>query len=178
MPVGSVYGILGPNGSGKTTLLSIMAGSTFADEGIIRLLDDFPVNRPLSRICTLIGEASLWPHLSVIDNMHCCRGVFGTDETDTELIDLLETAGLNQQDFSRRFRDCSTGMRQKPGIVFWTLLGDPALLILDEPTNGLDPQGIADVRELILSLGESRTKNGYHRSVLLDSHLLSEVEQL
>ena len=174
IPSGSVFGLLGPNGSGKTTLLSVLCGFLQPTSGELSLFNR-PVLEGLSRVGAIVGDPSLWGHLNVWDNLRCARGIYGTRESDTELSELLDTVGLERTDWSRKFRDCSTGMRQRLAIAV-TLLGDPDLLVLDEPTNGLDPQGIADIREMVRRL--STRDDGSARTIILASHLLNEVEQV
>lgn len=174
IPVGSIFGLLGPNGSGKTTLLSVLCGFLKPSSGELRLFGG-PVIDGLPSVGAIVGEPSLWGHLSVWDNLRCARGIYSTGESDRELSELLDTVGLEEADRSRRFRDCSTGMKQRLAIAV-TLLGDPDILVLDEPTNGLDPQGIADIREMIRRL--SRRADGSRRTIILASHLLNEVEQV
>ena len=174
IPIGSVFGLLGPNGSGKTTLLSILCGFLRPSSGELRLFGG-SVIEGLPRVGAIVGEPSLWGHLSVWDNLRCARGIYNTCESDRELSDLLDTVGLEEADRSRRFRDCSTGMKQRLAIAV-TLLGDPDILVLDEPTNGLDPQGIADIRQMVRRL--SMRGDGSRRTIILASHLLNEVEQV
>ncbi|GEM_PF-22135 len=174
IPTGSVFGLLGPNGSGKTTLLSILCGFLKPSSGELRLFGGSVING-LPRVGAIVGEPSLWGHLSIWDNLRCARGIYNTSESGCELSDLLDTVGLEEADRSRRFRDCSTGMKQRLAIAV-TLLGDPDILVLDEPTNGLDPQGIADIREMVRRL--SRRGDGSSRTIIMASHLLNEVEQV
>ena len=174
IPTGSVFGLLGPNGSGKTTLLSVLCGFLKPTSGELTLFGG-PVTEGLFRVGTIAGEPSLWGHLTVWDNLRCARGIYNTGESDYELSGLLDTVSLEETDRSRRFRDCSTGMKQRLAIAV-TLLGDPDVLVLDEPTNGLDPQGIADIREMVRSL--STRGDGSPRTIILASHLLNEVEQV
>ena len=174
IPTGSVFGLLGPNGSGKTTLLSVLCGFLKPTSGELTLFGR-PVIEGLPRVGANVGEPSLWEHLTVWDNLRCARGIYNTGESDHELSGLLDAVSLERTDRSRRFRDCSTGMKQRLAIAV-TLLGDPEVLILDEPTNGLDPQGIADIREMVRSL--SIRGDGSPRTIILASHLLNEVEQV
>ena len=174
IPSGSIFGLLGPNGSGKTTLLSILCGFLKPTSGEITLLEG-PVSESLPNVGAVVGEPTLWGHLSVWDNLRCARGIYDTGERDDELAALLDTVGLDDGARSRRFRDCSTGMKQRLAIAV-ALLGDPDVLVLDEPTNGLDPQGIADIREMVRSLSDRN--DGPPRTIILASHLLNEVEQV
>ena len=174
IPTGSVFGLLGPNGSGKTTLLSVLCGFLKPTSGELTLFGR-SVAEGLPRVGAIVGEPSLWGHLTVWDNLRCARGIYNTGESDHELSGLLDTVSLEETDRSRRFRDCSTGMKQRLAIAV-TLLGDPDVLVLDEPTNGLDPQGIADIREMVRSL--STRGDGSPRTIILASHLLNEVEQV
>ncbi len=174
IPSGSIFGLLGPNGSGKTTLLSILCGFLKPTSGEIALLEG-PVSENLPNVGAVVGEPTLWGHLTVWDNLRCARGIYDTGERDDELAALLDSVGLDDSARSRRFRDCSTGMKQRSAIAI-ALLGDPDVLVLDEPTNGLDPQGIADIREMVRSL--SGRNDGPPRTIVLASHLLNEVEQV
>jgi len=166
---GDVYGLLGPNGAGKTTTLRMLVGLVRPDSGSARVAGHEP-GKPagLARIGSLIEYAAFYPYLSGRDNLKLvadCAGVpHGRIEAALRDVDLLDSA-------SRRFGAYSTGMKQRLGVAA-ALLKQPELLILDEPTNGLDPQGMAEMRTLIRRLGRSG------HTVLLSSHLLGEVEQV
>ena len=181
IPIGGVYGLLGPNGSGKTTLLSMLAGYLKPTAGSIELLGhggNDGLAQARARMGWLIERPLFWPHLSCRDNLKCLQGIFRSDGSGEDIDRLLGMVGLDGDAAGRKFRACSTGMKQRLGIAA-TLLGDPPLLILDEPTNGLDPAGIIEVRELIRELGQSKTADGnVQRTVILSSHLLNEVEQV
>ena len=175
IPTGGVFGLLGPNGSGKTTLLSMVAGFIRPTDGTVSL---FEQNGPaghspaLDKVGALIERPIFWPYLTCRDNLKCLQGIYGSRGGDAEIDDLLDAVNLGGDAARRKFRACSTGMKQRLGIAA-TLLGDPSLLILDEPTNGLDPVGIVEVRDLIRSLASDG-----RRTVILASHLLNEVEQV
>ena len=173
VPEGAVCGVLGPNGSGKTTLLSLLCGYSRPTGGEVSLLGERPEDA-LSRVGSLVGEPLFWPHLSLRDNLRTLAGIAGAarDEAD----DLLRMAGFGDGSLLlRKFSDCSTGMRQRLGVVA-CLLGDPDLVILDEPTNGLDPQGIVGIRNLVSRV--CVRPDGTRRTVVMASHLLREVELL
>lgn len=175
IPAGGVYGLLGPNGSGKTTLLSMLAGFLRPTAGAITLLGQSGpagMREALGNVGALIERPTFWPYLSCRDNMRCLQGAYATGGGDGAIDELLATVNLDGDAAERKFGACSTGMKQRLGIAA-TLLGNPALLILDEPTNGLDPAGIVEVRQLIRSLASD---NG--RTIVLASHLLNEVEQV
>ena len=173
VPVGAVCGVLGPNGSGKTTLLSMRCGYVRPTGGRVSLLGE-PPDSALSRVGSLVGEPLFWPHLSVRENLRILASI--ADAPLEEADDLLRVAGFGDSSLlRRRFSDCSTGMRQRLGVVS-CLLGDPDLVILDEPTNGLDPQGIVGIRNLVRRV--CQRPDGSRRTVVMASHLLREVELL
>ena len=170
VPAGALLGLLGPNGSGKTTLLSILAGFIAPSSGSFQLLGQPDHRHALARTGSLISRPLLWPHLSCRDNLRCLQGVHG-QETNPDRIDrLLAQVGLDGAAANRRFGQCSTGMKQRLGIAA-ALLGNPDLLLLDEPTTGLDPEGMVEVRELIRLVGREEG-----RTIVMSSHLLHEVE--
>ena len=175
IPTGGVFGLLGPNGSGKTTLLSMVSGFIRPTDGTVTLFGhEGPAGhaQALDKVGALIERPIFWPYMSCRDNLKCLQGIYGSEGGGEEIEDLLDAVNLGGDAARRKFRACSTGMKQRLGIAA-TLLGDPSLLILDEPTNGLDPVGIIEVRDLIRNLAaEGR------RTVILASHLLNEVEQV
>lgn len=181
IPSGGVYGLLGPNGSGKTTLLSMLTGFLRPTAGEIELLGGSGtagLSQSRRRVGSLIERPIFWPFLSCRDNLKCLQGIYESGGGGSEIDRLLGVVNLDGEAARRKFRACSTGMKQRLGIAA-TLLGNPALLILDEPTNGLDPAGIIEVRELIRSLAAGdETTAGEPRTVILASHLLNEVEQV
>ena len=166
---GEVYGFLGPNGAGKTTTLRILLGLVRASSGKAAVLGRAPGDpETLVRVGALIEEPAFYPYLSGRDNLRVLArfariGEHGIDEV-LDAVDLLGRA-------NDRVKTYSQGMRQRLGVAA-TLLKDPELLILDEPTNGLDPAGMTEMRALIRRLGSG------DRTVLLSSHLLNEVEQV
>ena len=172
VPGGGVFGLLGPNGSGKTTTMGMLLGLIKPTAGSIRLFEDAAEGvhaDALRRIGAIVEEPTFYPYLSGRDNLRYFQGITGRG-TPGEIDRLLERVGLADRADSK-FSAYSTGMKQRLGIAH-TLLGDPDVLFLDEPTNGLDPAGVAEVRDLIRQVG------GDGRAVLLSSHLLHEVEQV
>jgi len=166
---GEVYGFLGPNGAGKTTTLRMVLGLIEPTAGSATVLGG-PAGAPetTARIGALIEGPGFYPYLSGRDNLRTMARYRG-------IPDSVADAALERVDLASRGRDkfksYSLGMKQRLGVAA-ALLKDPALLILDEPTNGLDPRGMADMRDLIRSLGHG------DRTILLSSHLLGEVEQI
>jgi ABC-2 type transport system ATP-binding protein len=166
---GEIYGFLGPNGAGKTTTLRILVGLVRPTAGTVSVLGR-PPGHPaaLAGIGALIEAPGFWPYLSGRDNLRVLARYSGVPQTRVD-------ATLEQVQLSDRARDryatYSLGMKQRLGVAA-ALLKHPQLLILDEPTNGLDPAGMRDMRALVRELGE----RGH--TVLLSSHLLGEVEEL
>ncbi len=172
VPRGGVFGLLGPNGSGKTTTMSMLLGLVSPTSGTFRLLGrDTRSGRQeaLHHIGAIVESPSFYPYLSGRMNLRYFQGIIGRgDSIDIER--LLDLVGLSSRAHSK-FSTYSQGMKQRLSIAY-AMLGDPDLLFLDEPTNGLDPAGMAEVRELIRHLSTEG------RTVLLSSHLLHEVEQV
>ena len=171
VPTGAILGLLGPNGSGKTTLLSILTGFISPTEGTFSLLGESEHRLALARTGSLISRPLMWPHLSCRDNLRCVQGVHTGGQDPEEVERLLAQVGLSGPSASRKFSQCSTGMKQRLGIA-GALVNNPELLLLDEPTNGLDPEGMVEVREIIRELGHTPG-----RTIIMSSHLLNEVER-
>ena len=172
VPDAGVFGLLGPNGSGKTTSMGMLLGLIRPTAGSIRLFGNAVEgvhSDSLRRIGAIVEEPNFYPYLSGRDNLRYFQGIAGSSSLG-EVDHLLEIVGLTDRANSK-VGAYSSGMKQRLGIAY-TLLGDPDMLLLDEPTNGLDPEGMAEVRDLIRQLG------GSGRAVLLSSHVLHEVEQV
>ena len=166
---GEVYGLLGPNGAGKTTTLRMLLGLVRRDAGTIEVLGEAPGSpAALAQVGALVEEPALYPYLSGRANLRVLARYAGVDSARID--PALDMVGLRDR-AGDKVRGYSLGMRQRLGVAA-ALLGDPRLLILDEPTNGLDPQGMASMRALIRSLGSG------DRTVIVSSHLLGEVEQM
>jgi ABC-2 type transport system ATP-binding protein len=171
VPRGSAFGYLGPNGAGKTTLIRVLLGLTRADAGAMSLLG-YPVPRhrdtALARVGAIVDEPRFHRHLTGRQNLRLLAAAREQAALD-RIGPALERVGLAQR-ADDRVSEYSMGMRQRLGVAA-CLLGDPQLLLLDEPMNGLDPAGMAEMRDMILSMvAEGRT-------VVLSSHLLDEVER-
>lgn len=172
VPRGAVYGFLGPNGAGKTTTIRLLLGLLRPDAGRIEVLGrSLAASRRevLARVGSLVESPALYPHLTGRENLEAARTLLGLPRAQVARV--LDTVALDGA-ADRCVAGYSLGMRQRLGLAL-ALLGDPELLVLDEPTNGLDPNGIRAMRELIASLARERGI-----TVFLSSHLLSEVEQV
>jgi ABC-2 type transport system ATP-binding protein len=171
VPRGCAFGYLGPNGAGKTTLIRTLLGLTRADGGTMSLLG-IPVpaerSRAQARVGAIVDEPRFHPHLTGRDNLRLLAAARGGGAA-TRIASSLERVGLTERADDKVAR-YSMGMRQRLGVAS-CLLGDPELLILDEPMNGLDPAGMHEMRAMILSLVDEG------RTVVLSSHLLDEVER-
>ncbi|TMV52249.1 ABC transporter ATP-binding protein [Paenibacillus mesophilus] len=169
---GEIYGFLGPNGAGKTTTIRMLLGLIKPTSGSIRILgQDMRSNKlqVLRQIGSLVEYPSYYGHLSAVDNLEAIRRILNVPRS--RIAEVLNIVSLTKE--SRRpVRGFSLGMKQRLGIAA-ALLGSPKLLILDEPTNGLDPEGILEIRELIKDMPRQ-----HGMTVLVSSHLLSEVEQM
>jgi ABC-2 type transport system ATP-binding protein len=166
---GEVYGFLGPNGAGKTTTLRMLVGLIRPTSGTATVAGNAPGHpQGLARIGSLIESPGFYPYLSGRENLKVVADLAGVKQKRVEeVLDIVELGTRAH----RKFGTYSTGMKQRLGVAA-ALLKDPELLILDEPTNGLDPQGMAEMRKLIKDIGQG------DRTVLLSSHLLGEVEQI
>ncbi|MBE6981502.1 MAG: ATP-binding cassette domain-containing protein [Ruminococcaceae bacterium] len=172
VPTGAIYGFIGENGSGKSTTMKLLCGHLVADAGKIRLFDrDHTDPGVRVRVGALIENAGCFPGSSVYQNlmMQCIN--LGIENADEEIDRVLKI--VRMEDNARlKFKKCSLGMKQRIGIAM-ALLGDPALLILDEPINGLDTDGMRIMREILLDI----TQN-YGCTVLISSHILGELEKI
>jgi ABC-type multidrug transport system ATPase subunit len=166
---GEVYGFLGPNGAGKTTTLRMLLGLVRPTSGAAVVLGAPPGSPDgLARIGALVEAPAFYPYLSGRDNLRVLAGYAGVGEDRVAAV--LGEVGLSDR-AADRSSTYSLGMKQRLGVAA-ALLKDPELLILDEPTNGLDPAGMAEMRAFIRSLGEGG------RTVVLSSHLMGEIEQV
>jgi ABC-2 type transport system ATP-binding protein len=170
LPRGVVAGFIGPNGAGKTTTMAMLLGLVAPSAGTAAVLGH-SLDEPaafLGRVGALIESPSLWPSLTGEENLLLLATLANHDPG--QIGELLERVGLRDRAGSR-FGEYSFGMKQRLGIAA-ALLGDPQLLILDEPTNGLDPAGMNEMRHLLASLSSD------DRTILVSSHLLRELEQV
>jgi ABC-2 type transport system ATP-binding protein len=172
VPTGVVYGFLGPNGAGKTTTMRLLTGLIHPDAGTIEVLGQ-PFGRRDRRhlfdVGALIESPSFYPYLSARENLRALAAV-GAPTPQRRVDELLELVGLRER-ARDKVQDYSLGMKQRLGIAA-ALLSDPTLLLLDEPSNGLDPAGIVAMRETLKQLAASG------KTVFVSSHILGEVQQL
>lgn len=171
VPKGKVIGLLGPNGAGKTTTMRMVLGLILPSEGDVYVFGErvTPGNPVLSRIGSFVEGPGFLPHLTGRQNLELYWEASGRRDIDPKFDEVLEIANLGTA-IDRKVRNYSQGMRQRLGIA-QAMLGLPDLLVLDEPTNGLDPQQIREMREVVRNYAETG------RTVIVSSHLLSEVEQ-
>ena len=167
---GQVFGFLGPNGSGKTTTIGMLLGIITPTGGGFRLFGgDSPeeIHAARQRIGATLETPNFYPYLSCRDNLRITANVKGRGETDID--EVLEIVGLAKRR-KTKFKACSLGMKQRLALAA-TILGDPELIILDEPANGLDPNGMREIRHIIHDLADRG------KTIFLSSHLLGEVER-
>ena len=171
---GDVFGFLGPNGAGKSTTIRMMLSLVIPDAGEIfifgKKLQEYRTEI-LKRIGCIIESPDFYLYLSAEKNLELFGKLYGVIPTKNKIHELMELVGLKGRE-KDKVKTYSHGMKQRLGLA-QTLIHDPELIILDEPTTGLDPQGIIDVRQLIL-----RLKNDFGKTIFLSSHLLHEIEQI
>ena len=169
---GDVFGFLGPNGAGKSTTIRMLLSLIKPNEGEIKILG-LPLEKHRSEILRKVGaiveKPDFYLYLSAYKNLEILGRLSGADVSKTKIMEMLELVGLAKR-ASSKVKTFSHGMKQRLGLA-QALLHDPELIILDEPTTGLDPQGMKEIRDLILYL--SKTKN---KTIFLSSHILREVE--
>lgn len=165
---GQVFGILGPNGSGKTTTLGMILGVTTPDSGSYKWFGENPSPAVRRKIGAILEHPNFLPYLSARENLKVICQIRGVDYSDIDRV--LKLVDLKHRERSL-FKTYSYGMKQRLAIAA-ALLGDPGVLILDEPTNGLDPTGIAEVRELIRNIAAT------DKTIIMASHLLDEVQKI
>lgn len=174
VPKGSIYGFVGKNGAGKTTLIRLICGLQVPSSGEFTLYGtkhtDSKISKARRRMGAVVETPSIYPDMTAVDNLkqqYRMLGLPGFDGLD----DILKIVGLENTG-KKKARNFSLGMRQRLGIAV-AICGDPDFLVLDEPINGLDPQGIVEIRELILRLNRER-----QITVLISSHILDELAKL
>ncbi len=169
VPQGSVFGILGPNGSGKTTLLGIVMDVLKANSGDFRWFGQPGSPEQRRKIGSLLETPNFYSYLSAVNNLKITQAI-SSRGTDADIDDVLKKVNLYERR-KYRFSSYSLGMKQRLAIAA-ALLGNPKVLVLDEPTNGLDPVGIAEIRNLIIEL------RSQGHTIIMASHLLDEVEKV
>ncbi len=172
VPQGSIYGFIGENGSGKSTTEKLICGLLVPDEGEIKLFGKVYTDAGVRvRIGALIENAGCFPNSSVYANLKMQAINLGIQNDDEEISRVLKIVRM-EDNAKIKFKSCSLGMKQRIGIAM-ALLGNPALLILDEPINGLDADGMRIMREILVEITEK-----YHTTVLISSHILGELEKI
>lgn len=167
---GMIFGILGPNGSGKTTTLGILLGVINASGGSFSWFGNGEKDENRTRIGALLETPNFYPYLSAEKNLHIVAKIKKLSNVEERIEKVLKSVNLFERKTSK-FRTFSLGMKQRLAIAS-ALLNDPEVLVLDEPTNGLDPQGIAEIRTLILDI----SKEG--KTIIIASHQLDEIEKI
>lgn len=166
---GNVYGLLGPNGSGKSTTLGMLLTTINPTSGEWSWFGEkFTTTDALKRIGAIIEQPNFYPYLSALDNLKIVCEIKEVEQN--RISEVLKTVGLNDRQ-NDQFKTYSLGMKQRLAIAS-ALLNDPEVLILDEPTNGLDPEGIIQIRELILEIAQQGT------TIIIASHMLDEIEKI
>jgi ABC-2 type transport system ATP-binding protein len=169
---GDVFGFLGPNGAGKSTTIRMLLSLINPDEGEIKIFGKSLKNERISilkRIGAIVEKPDFYGYLSAYKNLQILGRISGIEHPKKRIMEILELVGLENR-YKSKVKTFSHGMKQRLGLA-QALLHDPDLIILDEPTTGLDPQGMKEIRELILHLSKEK-----HKTLFLSSHILYEVE--
>ena len=167
VPKGAIYGLIGINGAGKTTIMRMVAGLAAPSGGSIELFGSTDLVANRSKIGCVIENPALYPNMTARENLESFRRLAGIQD-ETIIDSILDTIGLKDVDKKKKAKNFSLGMKQRLSIGI-ALIGDPEFLILDEPINGLDPTGIAEMRDLFLKLKEQG------KTILISSHILGEL---
>lgn len=167
---GDIYGFIGENGAGKTTVMRMVCGLASPSSGEISLFGSSQLNEQRKKMGSTIENPALYPNLTAYENMEAQRLLLGIKEKNI-IEELLELAGISATG-RKKAKDFSLGMKQRLMIAL-SLLGSPDFLVLDEPTNGLDPMGIKEVRDFMYRLNEARGI-----TILVSSHILGELEKI
>lgn len=169
---GDIYGFIGRNGAGKSTTLKLLCGLARPTQGEARIFGR-PVHDPVTRrrVGALIEQPGLYPDLSGRENLRLYAALLGLDSPERQVDEILRTVGLSPKE-KKPVKQYSMGMKQRLGVGL-ALLGGPDLLLLDEPINGLDPEGIREMRELLLQLNRDRGL-----TILISSHILGELSKI
>lgn len=167
---GQVFGLLGPNGSGKTTTLGILLGVLRQNSGDFSWFENGMKDENRKRIGALLETPNFYPYLNAYDNLVVVAKIKGMENYDDRINEVLERVNLFERRKSK-FKTFSLGMKQRLAIA-GAMLSDPDVLVLDEPTNGLDPEGIAEIRDLIRQIALSG------KTIVIASHILDEIEKI
>ncbi|MDO4491174.1 MAG: ATP-binding cassette domain-containing protein [Lachnospiraceae bacterium] len=167
---GDIYGFIGKNGAGKTTLMKMVCGLIAPTSGSFTLMGCSNPDEGRKKIGSIIENPALFPNMTVKENMRYYGKLKHASAEKIE--DLLKLAGLNESAFNKKAANLSLGMKQRVSIAI-ALLNDPEFLILDEPINGLDPEGIVEIRKLLVRLNQERGI-----TILISSHILGELEKM
>lgn len=171
VPQGAIYGLIGENGSGKSTTEKIVCGLLRPDSGTVQLFGQpLSEDRVRAGLGVLIEAPGCFPNLTVWDNMKLQAANLGLKRADAEIVRILKTVRMEGA-ASNRYKNCSLGMKQRIGLAM-ALLGNPKLLVLDEPINGLDADGMRIMREVLCELAASGV------TILISSHILGELEKI
>jgi ABC-type multidrug transport system ATPase subunit len=171
---GEIFGLLGPNGAGKTTMLRVLVGLIRPTSGTVEYFENIglkDIGKVLPRIGCIIEEPKFYPYLTGLTNLKVAAKYFPNKIGDDRVNEMIQLVGLTGRERDK-VSTYSQGMRQRLGIA-QAMLNDPDLIFLDEPTNGLDPKGIIELRQLIL-----RLKEEFGKTVIISSHILSEIEEM
>lgn len=167
VPKGAIYGLIGINGAGKTTIMRMVAGLAAPSGGSIELFGSKDLVSQRQKLGCVIENPALYPNMTARENLEAFRKLAGIQD-DTLIDSILDTVGLKDVDNKKKAKNFSLGMKQRLSIGI-ALIGDPEFLILDEPINGLDPTGIAEMRDLFIKLRDQG------KTILISSHILGEL---